>query len=417
MLIPFVIITGVLLQWPLISLTKESYKHAAEKQATLIESLTGAEAVKSIGAESNLQSRWENTTKAASKIGLRLRMFSNLGINLTQLAQQLATIGVVIFGVYAIAEGEMTTGALIACTILTGRALAPMSQVASLLTRWYQSVNALHSLDKVMQMPTDRENQQSFLHRPNFVGRLECKDLNFSYPEEQLPALTNINLKINAGERVGIIGRIGSGKTTLAKLIAGLYQPSEGSILLDGTDLQQVDPSDLRQNMGYVNQDVMLFYGSVKDNITFGAPFVDDKNILRAAKVAGVDLFTNHHPQGFDMQVGERGMQLSGGQRQSISIARALLLDPHIVVMDEPTNAMDDSTEAYLRMQLGHYIQGKTFILITHKASMLALVDRLIVVDDGKIVADGPKTEVIAQLSAGKIHGADHMKGADNASE
>jgi ATP-binding cassette subfamily C protein LapB len=255
-----------------------------------------------------------------------------------------------------------------------------------------------------MALPVEREQGKSFVHRPTFKGTIEFKDVSFNYPQQQVAALQNISFRISAGERVGIIGRIGSGKTTLEKLIMGLYQPTSGSVWIDGVDLQQIDPADLRRNIAYVPQDAMLFYGTVRDNIVFGAPYVDDRAMLQAAEIAGVSEFVNRHPLGFDMPVGERGEGLSGGQRQSIAVARALLLDPPILVLDEPSNSLDNRSEENLKARLGQHLEGKTLLLVTHRASMLSLVSRLIVVDGGRIIADGPKEQVLEALSGGKLH-------------
>lgn len=402
-LLPLVIFIGYILQVPLVELTKQSYQHAAEKQATLIESLSGAEAIKSIRGEGTMQRRWENVLKLASRLGIKLRLVSNASINIAVLAQQIGTVAIVLLGVYKISDGDLTTGALIACTIIGGRALAPMSQIASLLTRYHQSINSLEAVDNVMQQPVERPSEKHFLHRETLKGEIEFKNVSFHYPNEPVTALHNISFKIKPGEKVGIIGRIGSGKTTIIKLINGLYEPSEGSILIDGTDIHQIDPADLRHAMGYVPQDVMLFYGSVRENITMGAPYASDDAILDAAAVSGVSMLTSKHPQGFDLQVGERGSNLSGGQRQMISIARSLLLKPNILLMDEPSTSMDDGSEAYLRQKLSDYLVDKTMLLVTHKHTMLNLVDRIILVDDGVIVADGPKEAVIKALHEGKI--------------
>ncbi|MDR1310492.1 MAG: ATP-binding cassette domain-containing protein, partial [Burkholderiaceae bacterium] len=226
----------------------------------------------------------------------------------------------------------------------------------------------------------------------------------FSYPEAQVPALVNVSFRIQRGERVGIIGRIGSGKSTLEKLVLGLYEPSEGSVWVDGVDLQQIDPADLRRNIGYVPQDVMLFFGSVKENIVMGAPYVDDSMILRAADIAGVSEFVNRHPQGFDMQVGERGQALSGGQRQSVANARALLLNAPVLILDEPSNSLDNRSEENLKSRLAPHLEGRTLLLVTHRASLLTLVNRLIVMDGGQVIADGPKEQVMQALSGGKLH-------------
>lgn len=402
-LLPLVLVISYLLQIPLTALTKESYKHAAEKQATLIETIGGAETIKSVRAEGTMQRRWEQVLRLSALLGIKLRTISNASSNISVLAQQLGTVCIVILGVYKISNGDITTGALIACTILSSRALAPMSQVASIITRYHQSANALEAVDGIMNMPTDRMQGKHYLHRSDLKGDIEFKNVSFAYPGEQILALNNINLKIKQGERVAILGRVGSGKTTLIKLMNGLFEPTEGTVMVDKTDIQQIDPADLRHSMGCVPQDVTLFFGTVKDNIMVGAPYVNDDMVLNAARMAGVETFTAPHPAGFDMQVGERGTNLSGGQRQMIAVARAMLTEPPILLMDEPSASMDDGSEAMLRQNLGKFLDDRTLILVTHKHAMLSMVDRIILVDNGTIVADGPKEAVIKALNEGKV--------------
>lgn len=400
--IPLILVIGLTLQWPLIRLTRKSYQYASEKQATLFESLSAIETVKTTGAESVLQSRWERIIKESSKNSMHLRFISNTSISITNLSQQIATIAMVIVGVYMISDGELTTGALIACTILAGRALAPMAQVSTLFTRYFQSVNALNSLDNIMQKDIDLADDMHFLHRPALKGNVEFKNIDFQYKKDDIQILSNINFKIKTGERVAIIGRVGSGKSTIGKLLLKLYLPTEGTIYLDGTDYKQINPDDLRQQVGYVAQDVILFYGSVRDNICVGAPYINDSALIKAAEIAGVGQFTNNHPKGFDRQVGEKGAELSGGQRQCIAIARALVTDPKILLLDEPTSAMDDNNERQIKMKLNEYLSDNhTLILITHKLSMLELVNRIIVLEHGKIIADGSKESVLNALKAG----------------
>jgi ATP-binding cassette subfamily C protein LapB len=317
--------------------------------------------------------------------------------------QQLAAVMVVFAGVYRITDGDLTTGGLVACTMLTSRALAPVGQVAALLTRYHQAVAALASLNRMMALPVERESAKEYLHRPRFNGEIEFKHVGFSYPQQPVKALDGVSFKIRAGERVGFIGRIGSGKSTLEKLMLGLYQAQEGSILIDGADIRQIDPADLRRQIGYVPQDISLMFGSVKDNIVLGSAYADDSAVLKAAEIAGVDHFVSKHPAGFDLQVGERGASLSGGQRQSIVLARALLLSPPIFIMDEPTNAMDNSSEEAFKQRFALQLQQQTLILVTHRMSLLSLVDRLIVMDGGRMVADGPKEHVLEALRQGQI--------------
>lgn len=402
LVIPIILIIGLLLQWPLIRLTRKAYQYASEKQATLFESLSTIETVKTTGAESILQSRWERIVNEASKNAMRLRLVSNTSISITNLATQVATIAIVIAGVYMISNNELTTGGLIACTILTGRALAPMAQVSTLFTRYFQSMNALESLNNIMQLETDISEDARFLHRPALKGDIEFKHVSFHYKDDDVNVLENINFKIKTGERVAIIGRVGSGKSTLGKLLLKLYTPTEGTILMDGTDYKQINPDDLRQQIGYVPQDVILFYGSIRDNICVGAPFIHDSALLNAADIAGVTQFTNNHPKGFDRPVGEKGSELSGGQRQSIAVARSLIMGPNILLLDEPTSAMDDNNERQIKKRLHEYLDDNhTLILITHKLSMLELVNRIIVLENGKVIADGSKEAVLNALKAG----------------
>lgn len=402
--VPLILLVSLMLQRPLASVINETFRTASQRQSTLIECLTALETLKAIGAEGPMQRRWEQLVGHLGKLSLKARLLSAANVNAATFLQQMATIAVVIVGVYLIAERELSVGALIACTLLTGRALAPLSQVAGLITRFHHARAALDGINRMMALPVEREAGKSFVHRSSFKGTIEFKDVSFNYPGQPVAALQNISFRVAAGERVGIIGRIGSGKTTIEKLIMGLYQPTSGSIWVDGVDLQQIDPADLRRNISYVPQDPMLFFGTVRDNIVFGAPYVDDKAMLSAAEIAGVTEFVNRHPQGFDMPVGERGEGLSGGQRQSIAVARALLLSPVILLLDEPSNSLDNRSEENLKARLSQTMEGKTLVLVTHRASMLTLVNRLIVVDGGRIIADGPKEQVLEALSGGKLN-------------
>jgi ATP-binding cassette subfamily C protein LapB len=281
--------------------------------------------------------------------------------------------------------------------------MAPLAQVAGILTRYHQARAAYDALDKVMALAVERPAQARFLHRPQLHGELAFREVTFAYPEQKQPALDKVSFAIKPGERVGLVGRIGSGKTTIEKLVLGLYEPDQGAVLIDGTDLRQIDPADLRRSIGCVLQDGCLFHGTIRDNITLGAPFADDAAVLRAARIAGVEDFVARHPLGFDLNVGERGERLSGGQRQAVAVARALLLDPPILVLDEPSSAMDNGAEGRLKQRLEQILPGKTLLLVTHRASLLSLVERLIVLDGGGVVADGPRHDVLKALAAGRI--------------
>ena len=355
--IPFVgmVLIGIYsyaIQEPLKSSVEKTLRSNSQKSATLIESLSGMEALKIAQAEGDIQYKWEKVVGHIATWGVKTKLLSTSASTFSAYIQQMTTVGIIITGVYLITEGDLSMGGLIAVSMLSGRCLAPMAQVAGLATRYNQAKSALDGLNQIMDMPMERPVDRDYVHRPELKGHLEFDSVDFKYPGEEIHALRDITLNIKAGEKVAIIGRIGSGKTTLEKLILGLYEPEAGAIRIDGIDLRQINPTDLRRCIGCVSQDITLFYGSIKDNITLGASYVDDAVLLKAAEIAGVTEFANKHPQGLDMNVGERGQNLSGGQRQSIAMARALLMDPPILLLDEPSSAMDNTTELRIKQHL-----------------------------------------------------------------
>lgn len=402
--IPIILIYSLIASRKLKESVEQTFAASAQKNSTLIECLTAMETVKTQRASSVLQLRWEQAEGFIAKWGLRSKMISSSVTNFASFVTQVSSVCLVILGVYLISERELTMGALIAANILSGRVLQPMAQVTGLVTSFFQSKTALSSLNQIMQLPDERAEGKKYIHRPELSGAIEFKEVKFSYPEAEQASLDKIEFSFSAGEKVALIGRIGSGKSTIEKLLMGLYKPDEGAVRIDGIDLNQIDPVDLRRNIGYVPQELMLFDGTVRDNIIMGSPEIDDKALLKAAAISGVDQFVNRHPQGFEMQVGERGAKLSGGQRQAIAIARALIHSPSILILDEPTNSMDNSSEDYLRKQLTEYCNDKTLVLVTHKMSLLSLVDRIVVMDGGRVVADGPKNSVLDALKQGRLH-------------
>ncbi len=402
--VPLVLLAAFLLQFPLHRAVSETFEEATLKHAILVESITGAETIKSENAEGVMQQKWEHYVERLARSGMKSKLWSTLAINFTTFSHQVTTIGIVLYGVHQIAAGEMTMGALIASTILTGRALAPLTGIAGLLIRYRQSMVALKALHGLMNKPIERPSSQTFLHRPLAQGGIEFRNLSFHYPNREEYALNNLSLRIEPGERVAIVGRIGSGKSTLEKLLLGLYQPQEGSLLIDGTHLSQLDPAQLRRSIGYVSQDIVLFRGSLRDNIKLGSPHISDAELLQAAELAGVDTFAQLHPKGYDMAIGERGEGLSGGQRQAVALARALLLKPKIIVLDEPTSSMDNSSENSWKGRITPFLEGRTLILVTHRASLLTLANRLVILDQGAVVADGPRDQVLRALNRGEIH-------------
>lgn len=375
-----------------------THEASANKNAVLIESLSLLETIKLLGAGGHQQYKWEEATGEIAAKSIKAKLLSMSIPNVTSFFVQVNTIAVVILGVYKIQDYELSMGGLIATVILSSRAIAPMGQVASLAASYQQTKTAYTSLNEIMKMPVERPEGKQFVQRQNLSGKIEFKNVSFTYPEETKKSLENISFTIEPGEKVGIIGRMGSGKTTIEKLIMGLYTPEDGSILMDDIDINQIDPADLRKNIGYVPQDVVLFQGTVKSNIIYKAPYCSDDMLLRAADIAGVTDFVNLHPKGFDMSVGEMGSGLSGGQRQSIAVARGVLLPTPIVMLDEPTNSMDSTSEVRFKNKIKETFKRETLILVTHKSTMLDIVDRLIVMDKGRIVLDGKKDEVLKKL-------------------
>lgn len=376
---------------------------AAQRNATLVESLVSIETVKVSVAESTFQRKWEDATRFLAEHGSKLKFLSSATMNIAQMVQQLVSVTSIIVGVYLLINNQISMGAIIAASMLSARALAPFAQVAGLLTQFHQAKSGLASVERHMQTQPERAQNANFLHRSRFDGAIEFKNVTFCYPGQDQTALNGVSFKIAAGEKVGFIGKVGSGKSTLHRLVLGLYRPTGGSILIDGIDSRQIDPAELRSAIGFVSQDVNLFYGTLKENIALGAPFASDDDILRAAEIAGVSDFANRHPRGFDMMIGERGESLSGGQKQSVGIARALINESPMLLLDEPSSAMDHQSEEILKKQLRVYSSEKTLLLVTHRTSLLDLVDRLIVLDQGQIVADGPKAQVVEALQAGRI--------------
>ena len=397
------VIYAYLVQHRMHELAETTYRATAQRNAALIESLTALETIKTQSAEGVVQNKWERTTAFLARSGVQLRLLSSSASNGAAAITQVVNVALVIAGVYLIQERLLTMGGLIAVTMLGGRAIAPLAQAVGLLMQYQNARLALSSLDKMMAAPVERPDATAFIHRPELSGEIEFRHVSFSYPEQGEAALRNVSLHIAPGERVIIIGRTGCGKSTLQKLMLGLYQPSQGVVRIDGIDLRQLDPADLRRNIGCVGQDATLFYGTLRENIAIGAPYADDAAIVTAAEVAGLTQFVNRHPKGFDMLIGERGESLSGGQRQEVAIARAVLLDPPILLLDEPTSAMDFSTEQGFKERLMRFAAHKTVVVVTHRTSLIDLATRLIVVDDGQIVADGPRDQVVEALQSGRV--------------
>ncbi|WP_302184185.1 type I secretion system permease/ATPase [Pseudomonas donghuensis] len=403
---PLTILFALFIQVRLRDTVQKSLALGAVRQALLIETLGGLETLKACSAESERQYQWESTHGALTRLDAHARNLSAIATNGTLFIQQFCGMATIVAGVYSIIAGNLSVGALVASYMLGSRVLAPLGQIAGLITRYQQAQLTMRSTDALMALPQERQAGQQPLERTHLHGALDVNHVNFRYHGQNAAALNDINFSVKPGERIGIIGRSGSGKSTLARLLMGFYAPDEGQILLDNIDLRQLDIADLRHQLGYVAHDLPLLAGSLRDNLTLGARYVSDARMLEVAELTGVSELARQHPQGFDRPVGERGQLLSGGQRQAVLLARAMLLEPPIMILDEPTSHMDNSSEDQLRQRLHGWVQGKTLLLVTHRTSLLSLVDRLLVLDNGKIVADGPKDAVIDALRKGRVGAA-----------
>jgi ATP-binding cassette subfamily C protein LapB len=371
----------------------------------LVETLSALESIRALGAERAIRGRWRDRVGASAISGWLVRFYQQLAVNLAVSIQQAATLAVVVVGVLAIQDGKMSQGALVAAVILSGRALAPLGQIAQIMSRANLTQVSMKALNRFFSTPVERPEGRTFLDRPRIHGGFELRDVGFAYPgETPIPVVAALTLTIRPGERVGILGRVGSGKSTLLKLLMGLYQPTVGSIRVDTVDMRQIDPAQLRAQVAYVAQAPVLFSGTVRENISIARPEASDAEVLLAASIAGADAFISKHPLGYAAPIGERGEGLSVGQRQAIAIAQALIKSADVLLMDEPTSAMDDRTDEEFRRKLFPLVEGKTLIMVTHKLSALELVDRLIVMDGGRIVVDGPKQAVLDALMAGDVH-------------
>ena len=391
------VLISIILSWylqrPLKTIIEKSVKEEQIKQTTLIEAVTGLEIIKSVKAQNRMKTHWDQSVNKTVHYADKGHFLSQSITYTTAFISQFSNIAIVVGGVYLAQEGDITMGAIIAAMILNGRVIAPISQIVGMIIRFDRTMLSLNNLDEIMKMPVEKENK-TYISRPNLSGDIELKDVEFSYKDQNHQTLKNINLKIKKGEKVAILGKIGSGKSTLLKLINNLYEPTKGSVLIDNLDTRQIDPTDLRHAIGSVPQEPFLFMGTIKDNLTIGEQYVSDEEILRVSKIAGLDEFLGKHEAGYDLLVGERGEGLSGGERQSVTLARALISDPNIIMLDEPTNSMDRQTEKAFINRLQNIVADKTLIVVTHKTSLLQLVDRIIIVENGKIVVDGPKEEV-----------------------
>jgi ATP-binding cassette subfamily C protein LapB len=401
-MIPLVVLAAIFSQPAMDRLSAQSMGQGLQKQSVLVETIGGLETIKTVGAAPILTQRWLGAVEEHGHTSLRQRLVSNLSVTVAGSAQTISYAGVVIVGVGLIASQDMTMGGLIACSILGGRAVAPLGQIATLLSRLTGTRTAYRQLNGLMKSRAEGpEGEPLVLARTE--GKIEFRNVHFRYPGAAEKALDGVSFTIQPGEHVALLGRVGSGKSTIARLVLGLYEPEEGLVMLDGTDIRQLDPISLRRKIGSAMQESLLLSGSVRENIVLGRDGIDDNEMIRAAELSGTHQFMGQIANGYDLKLADRGEGLSGGQRQSIAIARALAGAPSILLFDEPSSAMDQQTEAALLDRLSHELDGRTFMVITHRTPFLRLVSRVIIVDRGKIVADGPRDQILAKLNRPKV--------------
>lgn len=382
---------------------EESNKFSGLRHGHLIECLSSIESIKANGAEGIVQNAWQQMVGHTSTWLLKSKMITNSVINFASFVLQVSVVAVVVLGVYRVSDNLISMGGIIAAVMLTSRAISPIAKLAGLMTRSNQTISALRQLDGLMKEEGEFEDKAHLVSRPKLSGNISAEDITFTYPNASSETLHKMSINIKQGEKIAIVGRNGSGKTTLAKLLLGLYQTTSGSIRLDGLNHNQIHPSDLRRNIGYLPQDITLFHGTIRDNILFGTRQVTEYQLIRAVQLSGVSTFTDQDTQGLDRQVGESGNELSRGQRQSIALARAILNSPQILLLDEPTASLDARAEKQFIKSISATAKERTLLLITHKTELLRLVDRIIVIENGKLVIDGPKNTVLNQLSGGKL--------------
>lgn len=395
---------GVVAQYRIGRRVAAAANESAQRHSLLVETISTIETVKSLRAEAGLLRRWQELTKHASRTSEEIKQISAGASHATQFIQQAVTVAVVVCGAYQFQAGDISTGGIIATVMLASRTVAPLGQIAMTLARFRQAMFSLRILNTIMEQPEDRPTTTGFVNRQIRSGSFSFQDISFAYPAANHMVLNKLSFSVAAGERVGIIGRIGSGKTTIGRLLGGLYPPAEGKLAIDGIDIRQYHLAEVRTHVAVAGQSADLFSGTVKENLLVGKPDATDEELLAVSRITGVDEFVARHPRGFDMPVGERGNNLSGGQKQALTIARLLLVRPRIVFLDEPSGAMDMATERMLIARLKDAFDAETTLVIaTHRHSMLELIDRLIVIDQGRVVADGPKQKVIESLQRGQI--------------
>lgn len=396
--VPVVLLMGIVVQWPLARLSREGMRESALRNAMLVETIERIEDIKALQAEQRFVAQWQDVTATSGAIGLRQRYLTALLMNGTQTLQQAAYVAVLVVGVHIVLANGMSTGALLACSILTSRTIAPLAQIASVFSRFQSAKVARAGLDLLLQLPTDQGGENTRFHRPALSGAYEFDRVAHTYDQNKRPSLAIAQLKIKPGERIALLGRIGSGKSTFLKLAGGLMPPTQGRVLMDNTDIADIEPADVRRDIGSLFQDAGLFYGTIRSNLQLGAPDASDDAMIAALDVACAGTALFGQSQGLDHLIHEGGKGLSSGQRQSLMLARTLVRSPRVLLLDEPTASLDEATERQFLTNLRRWLGPRTLIVATHRYGVLELVDRVIVLDDGKLVMDGPRDQILRLL-------------------
>jgi len=401
--IPLIVVPGLLVQIPMARLAQEGLREGALRQAVLVETLEGVEDIKALQAEPYFQRQWEQTHEVGATISNQQRLWGARLTGWSSSVQQLTYAGMLVFGVYLVLDNHITTGTLVACSLLSSRTIAPLMQLTMVFSRWQHAKSAMKGLNELLQKPLDQPESGTLAHCPVLRGHYQLHDVQYRYEEQNASSVLNVaQLQIQPGERVAILGKVGAGKSTLLKMLAGQARATHGKVLVDGVDLNCIDPIDLRRQLGWLSQDARLFFGTLRQNLLLGNPHATEQEMLHALRISGALALVQQDAASLDRIIHEGGRGLSGGQRQMVLISRLILRQPQVVLLDEPTAAMDDALEAQVIRQLANWMTGRTLVLVTHRPALLRMVDRIVVMDQGRIVADGARDEILRHVAINK---------------
>ncbi|URQ59722.1 type I secretion system permease/ATPase [Pantoea alhagi] len=401
--IPLIVIPGLLVQIPMAKLAKEGMREGALRNAVLVETIEGVEDIKALQAEPYFQRQWEQTHEVSAAIGMKQRLWGARLTGWASSVQQLTYASMLVYGTYLVLAGDITTGTLVASSLLSSRTIAPLMQLTMIFSRWQHAKSAMKGLDELLKKPLDQPEEGEMAHCPTLAGHYDLRNVQYTYDEENVKNVLNIGqLQIKPGERIALLGKVGAGKSTLLKLLAGQAKATQGKVIVDGVDISGIDPVDLRRQLGWLSQDSRLFFGTLRQNLMLGNPHASEQEMLQALRVSGALSLVQQDAASLDRIINEGGRGLSGGQRQMVLISRMILRQPQVVLLDEPTASMDEQLEEHVIRQMKSWLSGRTLVLVTHRPALLKLVDRIVVMDNGRIVADGPRDEILRSASAAK---------------